>query len=702
MKLNKPVFFGFTILFLPFLLWAQDEKDGFSWPREIIREDAVTTLYQPQLESFEGDVLTARMAVSYKKGDGEMNFGALWFSAKMKTDLEYRIVYLKSVSVTQTRFPEVSEEKSEKFSRALEKEMESWDIEMSLDRLLASLELVEERKDLSAKLNNEPPVIYYRTQPAVLIFIDGDPILEKTDDENIEYVVNTPYFLVLDKKSKNYYINGAKWWYTTKDILKEWKPTELVPSNIESLADQIMEMDSIAQDSAMMAMKEAPELIVSSNPSELVIVDGEPEYVPIEGTSLLFIDNTEDDIIMDINSQEHYLLLGGRWFHSRTLKDGDWKFQEPENLPDEFSLIPAESDIGNVRNSVPGTEEANAAILEQSIPQTAVVDRKTATVEVTFDGEPEFEQIEGAKVKYAKNSDKTVLLIESKYYCVDDGIWFVASTAKGPYAVSDVRPAEVDDIPPSSEVYNVKYVYIYASTPEVVYVGYTPGYTCSYVYGGVVVYGTGYYYNPWYRTYYYPRPVTYGFRVHYNPWTGWGFSWGMSYGWFSVGFHHRGYGMWGPGGYRYGYRHGYRRGYHHGYRRGYNAGRRSGYRAGYRAGSRNSSNMYRNRSAGVRSTGSTRNSAARNNQARTQSRPSSKPNNMYTDKGGNVYRQQNSGNVQQRSNGQWQNSQNRSGSSQVSRESRSRQQGSSNYNNYNRSRSSGRAGGGSRGGGRRR
>ncbi len=689
-------------LLLSFNAVAQDDTK-FSWPREIQRDDKVTTIYQPQLESFEGNVLTGRMALSYKEGDGDLQFGALWFSAKMDTDLEYRTATLNSMKITQTRFPDVPEEQAEKFSRALEKEMESWDIEMSLDRLLASMEMVEKQKVLSENLNNDPPAIYYRTQPAILIFIDGDPIQEKTDDENIDYIVNTPYFLVYDKKTKNYFINGAKWWYSSKDVLSGWTETELIPENIQKLADQIMDMDSISQDSAMMAMTEPPELIVSSKSAELIIVDGEPDYATIEGTSLLYVKNSEEDIIMDINSQEHYILLAGRWFHSKTLKDGDWKFQEPGDLPEEFANISPESEIADVLTSIPGTDEANAAILEQSIPQTAVVDRATATVEVTFDGEPEFEQIEGANVQYAKNSDKPVLLINSQYYCIDDGIWFVGSTAKGPYKVSDVRPAEVDDIPPNSEVYNVKYVYIYDSTPEVVYVGYTPGYTCSYVYGGVVVYGTGYYYYPWYHTYYYPRPVTYGFRVHYNPWTGWGFTWGVSYGWFSVGFHRRGYGWWGPAGYRYGYRHGYRRGYHRGFRRGFNAGRRSGFRAGYRAGSRNSSNMYRNRSAGVRSTGASRNQAARANQSRTQSRQSSKPNNMYSDRSGNVYRQQNNGNVQQRSNGQWQNSsQNRSGSSQVNRESQSRQRGSSNYNNYNQSRSSGRTSGSRSGGGRRR
>jgi len=53
-------------------------------------------------------------------------------------------------------------------------------------------------------------------------------------------------------------------------------------------------------------------------------------------------------------------------------------------------------------------------------------------------------------------------------------------------------PDDVQDIPPDNPHYNVKYVYIYDSTPDVSYVGYTPAYMGSYVYGPCVVYGTGY------------------------------------------------------------------------------------------------------------------------------------------------------------------------------------------------------------------
>ena len=68
-------------------------------------------------------------------------------------------------------------------------------------------------------------------------------------------------------------------------------------------------------------------------------------------------------------------------------------------------------------------------------------------------------------------------------------------------------------------------------TPEVVYVGYTPGYMWSYPYMGVPVYGTGWRYRPVMGPYYYPRPPTWGFHVGYNPWTGWNFGMSWSNGW---------------------------------------------------------------------------------------------------------------------------------------------------------------------------
>ena len=70
-----------------------------------------------------------------------------------------------------------------------------------------------------------------------------------------------------------------------------------------------------------------------------------------------------------------------------------------------------------------------------------------------------------------------------------EGRAIVATGPRGPWAVAASVPAVIYAIPPSSPVHYVTYVRVYAATPQVVYVGYTPGYTGTIVsVDGVVVY----------------------------------------------------------------------------------------------------------------------------------------------------------------------------------------------------------------------
>jgi hypothetical protein len=228
-----------------------------------------------------------------------------------------------------------------------------------------------------------------------------------------------------------------------------------------------------------------------------------------------------------------------------------------DELPASFADIPPASDIGGLRTSVAGTPEAEDALLDAKIPQTAAISRKDASLEVEYDGQPKFEAIPETSVAYAVNTATQVLKIDNRYYAVDNGVWFTSASAQGPWAVADEIPQdEIAKIPPSSPVYNTTYVQIYDSTPEVVYVGYTPGYLWSYPYYGVPVYGTGWIYPPYMGPIYYPRPPTWGFHVGYNPWTGWNFGMSWSNGFFSFGVSFGGgwgccgHGWYGGGGYR--------------------------------------------------------------------------------------------------------------------------------------------------------
>ena len=641
--------FGIVLLLLAGSLNLLAAGEDYNWPRKIEKGGATIIIYQPQVESLTANNLESRAAVSVKNEEYPSPvFGAMWFDCSISTDRDDRTVELLDVKVTAAKFPDIEEENILKLSALLEQEIPGWELELSLDQLLADLETEQVKLDRSEGLDNKAPEIIFTTTPSMLILVDGEPRFETIEKTSYQRVVNTPYFIVRDTKKGTYYIKGGDYWYES-DNFDHWELTGKVPGKLEKIAEEaIWEEDDTnkASEEKMLEEDAPPAILIRTSAAELLQSNGEPQFEPIGGTSILFMSNTADDILMDIDTQEYYILVSGRWYRSRSLTEGPWIYVEPEEIPGDFSSIPAESDMGSVRSSIAGTEEAREALLENQIPQTAEVDRNEARLEVSYDGRPQFEPVPNTQISYAVNTDKSVLLIDNRYYCCDDAIWFESNSPNGPWIVSTEVPGSVQDIPPESPVYNVKYVYIYDYTPDVVYVGYTPGYVYSYAYRGCIYYGTGYYYRPWYGTYYYPRPVTYGYRVHWNPYTGWGFSFGYSWGWMTFGWGTPYRGWWGPCGYRPGYHYGY----HYGYSRGYRAGYYAGVRASqprptpYASRPMPTNNVYNNRSQGVRRTGNnqydprTGNRVATTDRGRPTTRPANTPNNVYTDRNGNVYR----------------------------------------------------------------
>jgi hypothetical protein len=649
----------FVLLFLTLLALSipgagLSQDDVLAWPREIEVKKGTIVVYQPQIESIDGDHLSARAAVSVTPaGKNTPVFGAIWLDGRLEVDRDTRIATFIDVTVPDVKFPEVSDEQIAALVAIIETDFATWNMEMPLDDLIAAAEVVEAEQAISERLNNDPPKIVYRTEPSVLITIDGEPKMRDVEGSNLKYVGNTPFVIIQD--GATFYLKGGEQWYTSNQVTEGWAPLRKEPPAAVAAfaAEQATPAEKDALDTSDVGdmRAEIPAIVVATEPTELVQVNGAPDFKSVEGTQLLYVQNSESDILMYIPSQEYFILLAGRWYKSRSLEDGTWKWVPFDGLPNDFINIPETSDMASVRASVPGTQEAREAVLDNSVPQTAEVDRATATVNVAYDGDPKFESIEGTSMSYAVNTNKSVLRIDGRYYCCDNAIWFESDSPNGPWTVSTVVPDDVQEIPPESPVYNVKYVHVYHYTPSVVYVGYTPGYYGSYYYQGCVVYGTGYWYRPWYSPYYYyPRPCTWGFGVHYNPYTGWGFSVGITNGWFSVRVG-TGYGYWGPRGYYPGYRHGY----HHGYRHGFYAGYRYANRpkaTPYR------NNLYRNNAA-VRKTRDVAQSPAKRPSTRPGTRPSTRPstkpgtrpstkpstrpNNVYADKNGNIHRRTSSG-----------------------------------------------------------
>jgi uncharacterized membrane protein YgcG len=496
-------------------------------------------MYQPQLESFNANKLTARAAVSVTpKGQTEPIFGAVWLDARFSIDRNTRTVKLLDVDIPEAKFPNADPDKLINLTSILKQAIMKWDNTISLDRILTQLELVEREKAAAENLKSTPPKIIFVTYPAVLVPIDGKPQLQKMENSSLMRVVNTPFFIVFKPDKKMYYLKGGNDWFTAQEIMGPWRSEPAPPISVVIAAAEASQAGQ--QEAASVQRDRIPQIIVSIEPTELIVLNGLPRYSPIFATDLMYITNTQSDVFLYIGTQQYFILISGRWFSSDSLAQGKWSYVPGDKLPPDFARIPRGSEKKHVLASVSGTKEAKEAILNTYIPQTATVKRSEAKVVVVYDGDPTFVKIEDSDMYYAINTPYAVIRYGNNYYCCHDGVWFVASSYKGPWAICVAVPQAIYTIPPSCPIYHVKYVYVYSYTPDVVYVGYTPGYVGCYVYGGTVVYGTGYVYHGWYHTHYYPRPTTWSVAVRYNPNTG---NWAIGVG------HHGPYGSW-----RVGYR----------------------------------------------------------------------------------------------------------------------------------------------------
>lgn len=534
------------------MLAAFAARTQTSWPQTLPAPDGgVLKVYEPQPDSIRDNALTWRSAFSLlESGSTNPSLGSFRAVATIETDRDQRLVTILAAKVLQLDLPSVDPAALRRIKAYLESGMAG--LSLSLDELLSQLDMTTEEKSLSRDLNTTPPRILYSAKPAILVTIDGEPRTQHNSDLGVDAVVNTPYTIL--KVDYTWYLYGGKHWYAAQAPVGPYTYTSTVPDAIVKAQAAIDKRDTGAAahgDSARDGAELTTQIIVSAAPAELIQSDGKAQFAPIAATGLLYLLNSDNDVFIDTGTQFYYVLFSGRWYKAPKL-DGPWVFVAADALPEDFARIPEGSAKDNVLASIAGTPAAREAVTDAQIPQTARIDRKTATTVVVYDETPQFAVIRGTKLEYAVNTSSTVLRYRHRYYCVDNGVWFVSTDAIGPWRAADSRPDEVDLIPPDCPVYNCKYVYVYDVTPDYIRMGYTPGYLNSFIYGPTVVYGTGFYYNPWWGGAYYPRPWTWGFNMWYDPWYGWTLGYDFAPDWFNFGLGRDFWfgGWWGPWIYR--------------------------------------------------------------------------------------------------------------------------------------------------------
>jgi hypothetical protein len=474
---------------------------SLEWPRFYATNGYEFAVYQPCIAKWPGNQMEGRFVVAVRPaGTTNETYGVVFFKARTEIDKVNRLVTLEDLQITKADFP-TQRDMQNLYIQTLESFRKNTARVIPLDHLEAVFAASGDiEKAKAQEVKNDPPRIIYTIQPSLLVLVDGAPILKPLVGD-YERVVNTRPVLLWNKgvAYPGYYLYAANRWYSAPSLDGPWSVSVTPPADLQPALDAAIatkQVDLLPPEDAS-AMPSILQVYVSTTPAELIETQGAPNLVAIGGTDLLHVANSSSAIFYFLDDTQYYVLISGRWFKAASLY-GPWAFVAPGLLPGDFQRIPADHEKSNVLASVPGTPQAQEAVIANSIPQTATIQCDQAKLAVAYEGAPSFAGIPSTPLTYAVNTATPVIRVSAQsYYACEGGVWFVAASALGPWVVATSVPGVIYTIPPSSPVHYVTYSYVYGYAPGVVYVGYTPGYAGTVIApGGVVVYGTGYYYPP--------------------------------------------------------------------------------------------------------------------------------------------------------------------------------------------------------------
>ena len=321
-------------------------------------------VYQPQISKWDGNRIEFRSALAIKPaGATNETFGVAFATARTQVDKVMRTVVFENLKVTKSDFPTLPD-RGASYAAELETRLANDLRTISLDRLQASLAAAG-IKPPAVPVNNAPPQIIVSHSPAILVPIDGAPVLKPIPNHSrYQRVINTRALVIQGGFGDEYYIHVYDGWLSAKALSGPWSQAfmrPLVQSEFDSIANELAKSNTVdlldggpKADPKPSLSKGVPAIYTAQGPAELIVFSGQPDFVPIVGTQLLWASNTTSDVLIDLATNGYYVLLAGRWFTSMSFS-GPWSFVPSDALPAGFAKIPPHSLAGAVLPSVAGT-----------------------------------------------------------------------------------------------------------------------------------------------------------------------------------------------------------------------------------------------------------------------------------------------------------------------------------------------------------
>ncbi|MEO8124039.1 MAG: hypothetical protein ABI633_08320, partial [Burkholderiales bacterium] len=209
------------------------------WPRQVNLTNGTVMMYQPQVSSWVGNQIEFRSALAiHPKGAKGESFGVLFATARTQVDKVSRTVVFEDMKITKSEFPTLPDHGAA-YATALQAAVAHDVRTISLDRLTASLDL-DGVKPPTVPVQNTPPKVVVSETPAILVPIDGTPVLKAVpSDRRFQRVINTHALILQGGLGDKYYIHVLDGWLSSSSIAGPWTQASVTPVGLASAAQAV-------------------------------------------------------------------------------------------------------------------------------------------------------------------------------------------------------------------------------------------------------------------------------------------------------------------------------------------------------------------------------------------------------------------------------------------------------------------------------
>src|SRR5262245_6596782 len=164
---------------------------------------------------------------------------------------------------------------------------------IALDRVLANLDKSQIVPKNVEGIKADPPTVFFSKTAAVIVNLDGEPIWSPIKENDLKYAVNTNWDLFQHGPTNTYYLLNRDTWLKASDIKGPWSPAGTLPGSFKKLPAEENWKEVLANlPGKPLAASALPKVFVSLVPAELILLRGEPNYLQVTGTELLWVSNT--------------------------------------------------------------------------------------------------------------------------------------------------------------------------------------------------------------------------------------------------------------------------------------------------------------------------------------------------------------------------------------------------------------------------